>query len=204
MNRLPFLSGLVVTAALVSCSQPAVRSDPRPAQWAVPLKVAGVPNLHRVSKNVYRSAQPTAEGMRNLEAMGVRTVINLRYFHSDDPETAGTHLRAVRAPNLTWSPDKKRIDGLMAEMTDPRHGPVLIHCQHGADRTGSICAIYRVRVQGWTVDEALREMTGGGYNYHPIWSNLPTWVRENAPSTGSLATKPLGNVNAGKNPAALP
>lgn len=196
-DRLPTLAGIAFVTTLASCTtQSAVPSEPRHAQWATPLQVAGVPNLHRVSQNVYRSAQPTAEGMRNLEAMGVKTVVNLRYFHSDKQEIAGTHLRSIEVPNLTWAPDQRRIDELMAVMQDTRHGPVLIHCQHGADRTGSICAIYRMRVQHWTADAALQEMTAGGYNYHPIWSNLPTWVRSNGPSTPSLATKPLGQVNA--------
>ena len=45
--------------------------------------MAGVPNLHKVSTELYRSAQPTAEGMANLKKLGVKTVINLCSFDSD-------------------------------------------------------------------------------------------------------------------------
>jgi hypothetical protein len=34
----------------------------RPGKCAVPVTLAGVPNLHKVADGLYRSAQPTAEG----------------------------------------------------------------------------------------------------------------------------------------------
>ncbi len=50
----------------------------RPVQWAEPVEMEGVSNLHRISPTLYRSEQPTALGMKNLEKLGIRTVINLR------------------------------------------------------------------------------------------------------------------------------
>ena len=47
-------------------------------KWAERLELPGVPNLHRVSENLYRGAQPGAEGMKQLEKLGVKTVVNLR------------------------------------------------------------------------------------------------------------------------------
>ena len=58
----------------------------------------------------------------------------------------------------------------------PARVPVLVHCQHGADRTGSMIAVYRVIVQGWSKDDAIREMKEGGYGFHRIWGNLPEWI----------------------------
>ena len=43
----------------------------RPTSWASPLDWAGVPNAHLVSPNLYRSAQPSAEGMQRLKKQGV-------------------------------------------------------------------------------------------------------------------------------------
>ncbi len=56
--------------------------------------------------------------------------------------------------------------------------PILVHCQHGADRTGVMSVIYRVAVQGWSKEEAIREMVKGGINYHEIWINIPPWIRK--------------------------
>ena len=55
----------VVSLAILGCGaeDSAVRTDTtaRPEKWAVPMTCAGVPNLHKVSDKLYRSAQPTAE-----------------------------------------------------------------------------------------------------------------------------------------------
>jgi len=66
----------------------------RPASWAVKIERAGVPNLHRVDAKLYRSTQPTAEGMTNLVALGVKTVVNLRDNHSDSDEIGALPLAA--------------------------------------------------------------------------------------------------------------
>ena len=73
----------------------------RPATWAVKMERAGLPNLHRVDAKLYRSAQPTAEGMTNLVALGVKTVINLRDNHSDADEIGGLPLAAKRIEIFT-------------------------------------------------------------------------------------------------------
>ena len=45
-----------------------------------------------------------------------------------------------------------------------------------ADRTGTVCAVYRVAVDGWTKEEAIREMREGGFGFHEVWKNLPRWI----------------------------
>jgi protein tyrosine/serine phosphatase len=53
-----------------------------------------------------------------------------------------------------------------------------VHCQHGADRTGMMTAIYRIAMEGWSKDDAITEMTEGGYGFHAIWKDLVEYVRE--------------------------
>ena len=57
---------------------------------------------------------------------------------------------------------------------------VLVHCQHGADRTGTMCALYRILRQDWKVEDAITEMKDGGYGYHSIWFHLPRFIRKTA------------------------
>lgn len=151
-------------------------ADERPAAWARPIAVAGAQNLHQVSKDLYRSAQPTNEGLVGLEKLGVRTVLNLRSFNSDRGELKGTKLNYVHLTMKAWHPEHKEAVAFLKLVSDPSKTPVLVHCQHGADRTGAMCAIYRVAVQGWTKAEAVREMTDGGYGFHEVWQNLPAWI----------------------------
>lgn len=145
-------------------------------RWAVAMELEGVPNLHKVSNDLYRSAQPTAAGMRNLEAMGIRTIINLRSFHSDRDEIKGTTLGYFHMTMKAWHPEEKEAREFIRIISDPNNLPAVVHCQHGSDRTGAMCAIYRIAVQGWSREEAIREMTEGGFGFHEIWSNLPGWV----------------------------
>ncbi len=53
-----------------------------------------------------------------------------------------------------------------------------MHCLHGADRTGPMCAIYRMAVEGWSKEEAIKEMKEGNFGYHSVWKNLISYLRE--------------------------
>ena len=171
---------IAVAACLVLVSVPAT-SEPatnRPASWAQPVNVKGVPNLHKVSETLYRSAQPTAPGMKQLKQMGIETVVNLRSFHSDRDEIGNTDLAYEHIYMKAWHPERKEVVRFLQIVTNPRRTPVLVHCQHGADRTGTMCALYRIAVQGWKTEAAVREMREGGFNFHAVFENLPDWIRE--------------------------
>jgi hypothetical protein len=159
----------------VGSSDPLVH--PRPKAWAQPLELKGLPNLHRVSPVLYRGAQPTEQGFRELEKLGVRTVLSLRAFHADEP-LPGSRLAFERISFKSGHPEREDVLRFLAIVTDPERQPVFVHCQHGADRTGTMCAITRIVLDGWTKQAAIEEMTSGGYGFHSIWPNLITYVRE--------------------------
>jgi protein tyrosine phosphatase (PTP) superfamily phosphohydrolase (DUF442 family) len=153
-----------------------ISSDHRPAYWAVPMQMQGVPNLHKVSNTLYRSAQPSPEGMKKLKAMGIETIVNLRSFHSDRDEIRVTGLAYEHIYMKAWHVEEEDAIKFLQIVTNPKRSPVLVHCQHGADRTGTMCALYRVAVQGWSKEEALQEMVQGGFGFHGIWENLIRWM----------------------------
>lgn len=168
------MAGLLFLGGVTGwCGEPATN---RPAQWAQPVAVQGVPNLNKVSDMLYRSAQPTAEGMKKLHAMGIRTVVNLRSFNSDRSEIGDLPLKTERIYMKAWHPEEKEVVEFLKYVADTNRWPILVHCQHGADRTGTMCAIYRVAVQKWSKADAIREMTEGGYGFHGIWANLIEWI----------------------------
>jgi len=177
----PALLLCAVLTSQVSAQDAATQTPPaavaRPANWAEPIALDGVPNLHRITPTLYRSEQPSALGMKKLEEMGVRTVINLRYFNSDDDEVEGTSLRAERTKILTWRIGDKHVVEVMSLLKKTENGPFLIHCQHGADRTGLMTAMYRILEEGWSREDALQELTDGGFGYHSMWKNIIDYVR---------------------------
>ncbi|MDR0845539.1 MAG: tyrosine-protein phosphatase [Tannerella sp.] len=135
-------------------------------------------NFHKVSDSLYRSAQPEKENLRAYEAFGICTIINLRGIHSDRKKVFETNLKLIEIPMHTWiaANDANIIRALQA-IRDAKK-PVLVHCMHGADRTGLIIAMYRIVEQGWTKQEALTEMRDGGFGYHSIWKNIPAYIEQ--------------------------
>ena len=148
------------------------------AKWAKSMDLPGLPNLHKVSDDLYRGAQPSAEGMRQLETLGVKTIVNLRSSHSDRDELQETGLAYEHIEMTPWNPESEDVVRFLQIVSDSHSVPVFVHCQHGADRTGLMCAMYRIAVQGWSRDEAIEEMTEGGFGFHEIWNNLPRYIRK--------------------------
>lgn len=135
-------------------------------------------NLYRVAPTLYRSAQFNKAQVAELKNLGIRTSIDLREFGSDSGKLNGTSIKRVRVRTNTWSiGDRTVIDALAAIHRAEADGPVLLHCQHGADRTGLITAMYRIIYQGWTKEAALDELLHGGYGYHSMWKNIPSYIR---------------------------
>jgi len=150
---------------------------PRPGYWADPLDTLGVENLHRITPTLYRCAQPRIANVAALKALGIRTIVSLRSFNDDRKVFAGSGIRLVRVPINTWSiDDGKVLRALVAIREAEKQGPALIHCMHGADRTGVVAAAYRMAVQGWDKESARLEMFRGGYGYHTLWRNIPRYI----------------------------
>ncbi len=161
--------------------------EPRPVtstttQRAIAQRLAGVPgldNFARVNPGLYRGAQPTEEGFRQLKAMGVRTVIDFRSHHSTKAQVESAGMTAVEIPLKadlsSVPPDDEALRKFFEVVLDPARQPVYIHCAFGKDRTGTMAAIYRLEVDHWTAEEALQEMEAFGY--HNIYHALINYVR---------------------------
>ena len=150
----------------------------RPLQWAQNVPESPVNNLHRITPSLYRSAQLSKDDIPQLQKLGIRKVISFRAFHSDSEILAGSGITLQRIPINTWNiRDADMVTALKALRTLDHEGPVLIHCQHGADRTGLVSALYRVVYQGWTKEQALEELQHGGYGFHAIWLNITRYLQ---------------------------
>jgi protein tyrosine/serine phosphatase len=146
--------------------------------WATEIELPGLENFYKISENLYRGAQPTREGFGQLKELGIKTIVNLRSFHSDRDVMAGRDFLYEHIYMKAWHPEDKEVIRFLEVITDKSKQPVFVHCQHGADRTGTMCAVYRMVIQGWGKDEAIEEMTKGGFGFHSIWWNLENYLRK--------------------------
>jgi protein tyrosine/serine phosphatase len=151
----------------------------RDAKWAKPQTIDGLPNLNFVAPNLYRSAQPTAQGfLAAQKTLGVKTVLSLRNFHSDALLLVDTHIEAKsEAMNPLYITNNDIISSMKIITAGQAKGPVLVHCLHGADRTGVVIAMYRILYQNWSKEQAIDEMKNGGFNFHREYTNIPAFIK---------------------------
>lgn len=145
---------------------------------ATEITLSGCGNLYKVSEALYRGEQPTAEGFKELEKLGVKTVVNLRNLHSDQDKIEGTTLGYEHIRMEAWDPELEQIEAFLKIATDPEKQPVFVRCQHGADRTGTMVAVYRIVIENWDVEKAIDEMQNGPFGFHEIFSGLPEFIEE--------------------------
>jgi protein tyrosine phosphatase (PTP) superfamily phosphohydrolase (DUF442 family) len=174
---------LVVTGSQAAGFEgpPATAASPvvarREPRWAVRLERPGLRNLHRVSPTLYRGAQPTKKGLDELRRLGVKTVVSLRAFHGEREMVRDAGLGYERISFKVWHPEDEDLRRFLAIVTDPARQPVFVHCQRGADRTGTAVAVYRICVEGWSREDAIEELANGGYAFEPRFGHLKRYLR---------------------------
>lgn len=164
---------LLAGVMMMSCAAFALEKiEERDERWAQPVEMPGIPNLYRVTKTLYRSGQPTEEGFLNMDKLGIKTVLCLRVQHPDKEYVEGTNIKLVEIPmQMLYLKDEEILQALEV-MVKEENQPVLVHCLFGSDRTGMLCAMYRLVVEDWKLEDALKELVKGGYGFHEIFSNI--------------------------------
>lgn len=138
------------------------------ANEAPPPALHAVENSYRVSSELYRSGQPDKKGFRTIERAGIKSVLNLREYHTDDDEAAGTKLKLLHYPIAAGSVTEQDIEQILRLLRSAPK-PVLVHCWHGSDRTGITIAAYRIVEQGFSVEAAEKEFTDECFGHHEFW-----------------------------------
>jgi tyrosine-protein phosphatase SIW14 len=167
--------------------------------WAAEsLDPSGVPNFHHVNEHLYRGGQPAPQGIKNLAALGVRTVIDLRggKEHSEEEqklvEAAGMHYVHVPMAGLS-APSDQQIATLLDMLDNSASWPVFLHCKRGADRTGTVIACYRMTHDHWDHAKALSEARTNGMSW--IERGMQQYILHFEPprkqATSQAATQPL-------------
>jgi protein tyrosine phosphatase (PTP) superfamily phosphohydrolase (DUF442 family) len=113
-----------------------VRADKVPAPHpertiGTHLKAKGIPNFGQVTPNLYRGAQPSGEGIKELKKMGVDIVVDLRGAASKKEESAATKLgmQYVSVPSHCEFPRDEPFARLLKVIRDNPGKKILVHCR---------------------------------------------------------------------------
>lgn len=142
-----------------------------------------IPGFQVVSKVILRGGQPDQEGLELLKKAGVKTIVNLRHSartsgnsgsffrrrgdddeideERDIAEQLGLKFINISLDGVNTPPkdDLQRFVGLFKEESNL---PLFVHCLYGKERTSLMVGCYRVKVEGWTVEQAYKEMIRTG------------------------------------------
>lgn len=127
-----------------------------------------IKNLHIVSSDLVRGAQPSYKGLQLLKQAGVKTIVNLRneekWIRSERTLSHKLGLKYISIPlNSFNSIPQEAIDEFLRHALGPSSQPVYVHCMLGEDRTGLMCASYRMHKDGWSTQKAFEEAVNLGF-----------------------------------------
>jgi protein tyrosine/serine phosphatase len=127
------------------------------------LLLEGVPNFGEITPMLYRGGQPSREGFDRLAKMGINIVVDTGRSKRDEKQIKQLGMRYVR---LAWYCPFPKDDVFARFLKLIKKNPdqkIFVHCRLGSDRTGMMIAAYRMGGQGWSAEQAMKEMHFFGY-----------------------------------------
>ncbi len=175
MSLPPILRG-AIAAALLTFGPLALAAGETPADWAKPVDKSF--NLYQMSPTLYRSALPDSADLPVLQRLQVKTVVS--FIKDDDRAWIGQQgIETVSFPTHADRVDDADVLKVLRILQKAEQdGPVLMHCKHGSDRTGLFSAMYRTVIQGWSKEDALKEMTEAGFGSADDMDDAIAYVRK--------------------------
>ena len=161
-----------------------------------------IKNFGQMDDRFYRGAQPEKEDYKQLAAIGIKTVIDLR----EDPteyEKRESEAAGMRYVNLPMSdkdyPPAATIAQFLKLVDDPATGKFFVHCAGGRHRTGVMGAVYRFNHYNWTYDQVYAEMKK--YDFYTRWGHgeMKKFVEDYAVSFQNKSTTAAAAVTTGTN-----
>lgn len=177
----PLLALLFVLAPGLSAQSPAQAAPPAvESAYGMKLQIAGIRNAGKITDFLYRGAQPREQGLSELKKLGVTTIVDLRSedrektaWESKVAESLG--MRFVHIPVGGWStPTDEQLVQFLALFRREQPQKIFVHCHYGDDRTGVFVASYRIAIEKWPAEQAVKEMYFFGFHgfWHPAMKSF--------------------------------
>lgn len=120
-----------------------------------------IKNFGKINDHIYRGGQPEGDEYRQLVALGIKTVVDLRLDNESGAKAAAEQagLRYVNLPlEPKGYPQADVAQRFLSIVNDEANGPYYVHCAGGRHRTGVMIAVYRMEVDKWDIEQAYKEM----------------------------------------------
>jgi len=174
----------MLLVVLTIASAQTIQENTSPTQHSMGSRkhYVGLSNFGEVTPNLYRGGQPGADGLKALKKIGVSIIVDMRGGHSQH-EKAATEELGMQYISIPWHcpfPSDEPFIKFLKVIEQNPDKKVFVHCRLGDDRTGMAIASYRMAEQGWSADEALKEMELFGFTgvHHMICPNLAHYEKE--------------------------
>jgi protein tyrosine phosphatase (PTP) superfamily phosphohydrolase (DUF442 family) len=135
-------------------------------------------NFDVVSKGLWRGSLPSHKAIGDLAKNGVKTIIDLRYAGSgclEEAQVAQQYgIKYVNIPLGFKNPSLGDIATFLAIVSKPANQPVYVHCRQGADRTGTVCGVFRILHDHWSFKQAYNEMRQ--HHFKPFLGKMKSLV----------------------------
>jgi protein tyrosine phosphatase (PTP) superfamily phosphohydrolase (DUF442 family) len=168
-TRVVCISALLAGARFLAAQTPPEACSVPPDtkhSFATRLKLEGVPQFGQVTPTLYRGAQPSKEGFANLSKLGINVVVDLRGKRESERQlVTGLGMEYVPLPWRCFSPHDEHFAQFLTLLRENPDKKVFVHCRVGDDRTGMDIAAYRMAEQGWSAEDARKEMVAYGINW---------------------------------------
>jgi protein tyrosine/serine phosphatase len=157
----------ILALTIVSSAQ-----DTAGEKLSAKVKIIRIENFGQMDERFYRGAQPSEKDYKELAALGIHTIIDLR----DDPQrnerplVESLGMKYVNIPMAGKKyPTPAVTELFLKTVNDPATGKFFVHCAGGRHRTGAMGAVYRFQFYHWTFDQAYQEMKQ--YDFYTSWGH---------------------------------
>jgi protein tyrosine/serine phosphatase len=172
LKQKSFRNALGTLIAILALAITSSAQEPASQDLNTTVKIVRIKNFGQMDGRFYRGAQPGEKDYKDLAALGIKTVIDLR----DDPQQTERPLvesLGMKYINIPMAgkkyPTPEVTELFLKTVNDPATGKFFVHCAGGRHRTGAMGAVYRFQFYHWNFDQAYKEMKQ--YDFYTSWGH---------------------------------
>lgn len=178
-NKLLYCLGLIAAAGFGAGLCALLKRKPQNVAANIQTTTNKIKRFKQIDDTLYRGAKPTEAQYKELEKLGIKTVVA---FNTEQTIKAGTKLEkdvakanGIKFIDLSMDcndlPSDKNVKKFFKTLENAKKNKekVYIHCTYGKDRTGLFSAMYKIKYGLADTKQAIYEMISMNHNYekHP-------------------------------------